>query len=45
MNKKIIALIATGAILATAVAAGCAAQKKTNPVKNNKKIIAFLLFL
>ena len=32
MNKKIIALIATGAILATAVAAGCAAQKKTNPV-------------
>lgn len=32
MNKKIIALIATGAILTTAVAAGCAAQKKTNPV-------------
>ncbi|MBR1906664.1 MAG: hypothetical protein IJ819_09430 [Clostridiales bacterium] len=32
MNKKIIALIATGAILTTAVAAGCAAQKKTNSV-------------
>ena len=32
MNKKIIALLATGAILTTAVAAGCASQKKTNPV-------------
>ena len=32
MNKKIIALLATGAMLTTAVAAGCASQKKTNPV-------------